>query len=129
VENLSQKQQQVVREQFPQVTDLRNQVHLMYWSEQHLVTQDLLRQLPFGRILSATTFYHYTDFQLEELVTVARRNFVLWALIGICQYNGSLVDQIALFYDDTFLWHYSVPPNHKAIITQIQEGNRIRFLS
>ena len=77
MENLSQELQQVVREQFPQVTDLRNQVHLTYWSEQHLVTQELLCQLPFGRILSATTFYHYMDFQLEELVTVARRNFVL----------------------------------------------------
>jgi hypothetical protein len=129
VEHLSQEQQQIVREQFPQVADLRNQVHLTYWSEQHLVTQDLLRQIPYRRILSATTFYRYTDFQLEELVTVARRNFVLWALIGICQYNGSLVDQIALFHDDTFLWHYSVPPNRKTIIAQIQEGNRIRFLS
>jgi hypothetical protein len=129
VEYLSQEQQQIIREQFPQVADLRNQVHLTYWSKQHLVIQDLLRQLPFGRILSATTFYHYTDFQLEELVTAARRNFVLWALIGIRQYNGSLVDQIALFHNDTFLWHYSVPPNCEVIITQIQGGNRIRFLS
>jgi hypothetical protein len=129
VEFLSEEQQQVIREQFPQVADLRNQVHLTYWSEQHLVTQDLLCQLPFGRILSATTFYRYTDFQLEELVTVARRNFVLWALIGIRQYNGSLINQIALFHNETFLWHYSVPPNREAIITQIQGGNRIRFLS
>jgi hypothetical protein len=60
---------------------------------------------------------------------MARRNFVLWALIGIHQYNRSLVDQIALFYNNTFLWHYSIPPNHEAIITQIQGGNRIRFLS
>jgi hypothetical protein len=117
VEHLSQEQQQTVREQFSQVVDLRNQVHLTYWSKQHLVTQDLLHQLPFGRILSATTFYHYTDFQLEELVTTAKRNFVLWVLIGIHQYNGSLVDQIALFHNDTFLWHYSIPPNRKAIIT------------
>jgi hypothetical protein len=93
------------------------------------MTQDLLHQLPFGRILSTTTFYCYMDFQLEELVTATRRNFVLWALIGIRQYNRSLVDQITLFHDDTFLWHYSVPPNCKAIITQIQGGNRIRFLS
>jgi hypothetical protein len=129
VEHLSQEQQQVVREQFPQVADLRNQVHLTYWSKQNLITQDLLHQLPFGRVLSTTTFYCYMDFQLEELVTAARRNFVLWALIGIHQYDGSLVDQIALFHDNTFLWHYSVPSNHEAIITQIQEGNRIRFLS
>jgi hypothetical protein len=119
VEHLSQEQQQVIREQFPQIVDLRNQVHLTYWSEQHFIIQDLLHQIPFGRTLSATSFYHYMDFQLEELVTTARRNFVLWALISIHQYNGSLVDQIALFHDDTFLWHYSIPPNRKAIIMQI----------
>jgi hypothetical protein len=116
VEHLSQEQQQVIREQFPQVVDLRNQVHLIYWSEQHLITQDLLCQLPFGRILSTTSFYQYMDFQLEELVTVARRNFILWVLISIRQYNRSLVDQITLFHNDTFLWHYSIPSNHKVII-------------
>jgi hypothetical protein len=84
VEHLSQEQQQIIREQFPQIADLRNQVHLTYWSKQNLVTQDLLCQLPFRRILSTTSFYRYTDFQLEELVTAARRNFVLWVLIGIC---------------------------------------------
>jgi hypothetical protein len=62
VEHLSPAQEQIVREQFPQLVDLRNQVHLTYWSEQHFITQNLLRQLPFGRILSATTFYHYVDF-------------------------------------------------------------------
>jgi hypothetical protein len=62
VEHLSQTQEQVVGGQFPQLADLRNQVQLMYWSEQHFITQDLLRQLSFGRILSATTFYHYVDF-------------------------------------------------------------------
>jgi hypothetical protein len=75
----------------------------MYWSEQHFITQDLLHQIPFGRILSTTTFYHYVDFQLEDLVAAARRNVVLWALIGIQQYNGSLVDQLSLFHDKTFL--------------------------
>jgi hypothetical protein len=59
------------------------------------------------------------NFQLEELVAAARRSFVLWVLIGICQYNGSLVDQIALFYDNTFLWHYSILPNCETIIMQI----------
>jgi hypothetical protein len=101
----------------------------MYWREQHFITQDLLWQLPFGRILSAMTFYHYIDFQLEELVATARRNFTLWMLIDIHQYNKSLVDQISFFYNNTFLWHYSVPPNCKAIIMQLQGGNRIRFLS
>jgi hypothetical protein len=59
------------------------------------------------------------DFQLCDLVTAARRNFVLWALIGIRQYNQTLVDQITLFYDDTFFWHYSVPANRSEILTQI----------
>ena len=129
MEHLSQAQVQIIRGQFPQLADLRNQVHLTYWSEQHFITQDLLRQLPFGRLLSATSFYHYVDFQLRDLVTAARRNFVLWALIRICQYNQSLVNQIALFYDDTFFWHYSIPANCSEILTQIQHGSRIRFLS
>lgn len=101
----------------------------MYWSEQHLVTQDLLRLLPFGRVFSATAFYHFTDFRLGELITEANRNFHLWELTGISQYNGSPVNQIALFYDKTFLWHYNVPPQREEIISQIQRGSRVRFLS
>jgi hypothetical protein len=77
VEHLNRIQEQAIRGQFPQLVNLRNQVQLMYWSEQHFITQDLLHQLPFGRILSTTTFYHYMDFQLEDLVATARRNFVL----------------------------------------------------
>ena len=45
------------------------------------------------------------------------------------QYNGSLVDQLALFHDETFLWHYSVPPKRQEILYQIRNGNRVRFLS
>ena len=110
MEYLSETQTQVLREQFPRIADLRNQVHVTYWSKQHLVTQDLLDLLPFGRVLSATAFYHYTDFQLDDLVAEAQRNLVLWALTGVHQYNGTLVDQLSLFHDDTFLWHYSIPP-------------------
>jgi hypothetical protein len=129
VEHLSPAQEQIVREQFPQLADLRHQVHLTYWSEQHFITRDLLCRLPFGRILSTTTFYQYVDFQLPDLITAARRNFTLWALIGIRQYNRSLVDQLTLFYDDTFFWHYSIPANRSEILAQIQRGSRIRFLS
>ena len=129
MEYLSKVQTQLLREQFPSTADLRNQVHITYWSEQHLVTQELLDLLPFGRVLSATAFYHYTDFQLDDLVAEAQRNLVLWVLTGVCQYNGLLVNQLSLFHDDTFLWHYSVPPRCQKIILHIQQGNKIRFLS
>ena len=119
----------MLREQFPNLADLRNQVHVAYWSKQHFITQDLLDLLPFGRVLSATAFYHYTDFQLHALVAAAQRNFTLWVLLGIRQYNGTLVDQLSLFYDDTFLWHYSVPPWCQEILLHIQQENRIQFLS
>ena len=129
MEHLSKVQEQVLREQFPNLADLRNQVHIAYWSEQHFITQDLLDLLPFSRVLSATAFYHYTNFQLDALVAAAQRNFTLWALLGIHQYNGTLVDQLSLFHDDTFLWHYSVPLRCQEILSHIQQGNRIRFLS
>ena len=129
MEYLSEAQTQLLREQFPSVVDLRNQVHVTYWSEQHLVTQDLLDLLPFGRVLSATAFYHYIDFQLDDLVAEAQRNLILWALTGVHQYNGILVDQLSLFHNNTFLWHYSVPLQRQEIISHIQQGNRIRFLS
>ena len=129
MEYLSEAQTQLLREQFPSIADLRNQVHLTYWSEQHLITQDLLDLLSFGRVLSATAFYHYTDFQLDDLVAEAQRNLILWALTGVHQYNGILVDQLSLFHDNTFLWHYSVPLQHQEIISHIQQGNRIQFLS
>ena len=129
MEYLSEAQGQLVREQFPSIANLRNQVHVTYWSEQHLITQDLLDLLPFGRVLSATAFYQYTDFQLDALVAEAQKNFNLWVFTGVHQYNGILVDQISLFHDNTFLWHYSSPPQHQEIISHIQQGNRIRFLS
>ena len=83
MEYSSEAQAQALREQFPNIADLRYQVHVTYWSEQHLVTQDLLDLLPFGRILSATAFYHYTDFQLDDLVAEAQRNLVLWVLTRV----------------------------------------------
>ena len=129
VEFLSQIQEQLVREQFLSLVDLRTQVHFTYWSELHLVTRELCDQLPFGQIFSATSFYRLIDFQLGSLVTAAQRTLTLWALIGVRQYNGSLVDQLTLFHDETFLWHYSVPPKRQEILYQIHNGNRVRFLS
>ena len=129
VEFLSQMQEQLVREQFPSLVNLRTQVHFTYWSELHLVTQDLCDQLSFGQIFSATSFYHLIDFQLGSLVTAAQRTLTLWALIGVRQYNRSLVDQLALFHNETFLWHYSVPPKRQEILYQIHNRNRVRYLS
>ena len=129
MEFLSQEQEQLVREQFPSLVDLRTQIYFTYWSELHLVTQELYDQLPFGQIFSATSFYHLIDFQLGSLVIAAQRTLTLWVLIGVCQYNRSFVDQLALFHNKTFLWHYSVLPKRQEILYQIHNGNRVRFLS
>ena len=128
MEHLSQAQQQLIRERF-QVADLRTQVHITYWSELHFITQELLDQLPFGRVLGATAFYRFVDFQFEGLISAVRTNLTLWALIGVRQFRGDLVDQLALFFDPTFFWQYCVPPVREEVLRQIQEGNRIRFLS
>ena len=53
---------QEIREEFLReasfnLTDLRNQVQLMYWSEQHFITKELLDLIPFGEILSDIRFY------------------------------------------------------------------------
>ena len=109
MEHLSQAQQQLIRERF-QVADLRTQVHLTYWSELHFITQELLDLLPFGRALGATAFYRFVDFQFEGLISAVQTNLVLWALIGVRQFRGDLVDQLALFFDSTFFWQYCVPP-------------------
>ena len=70
MEFLSQVQEQLVREQFPSLVNLRTRIHFMYWSELHLVTQELCDQLPFGQIFSATSFYCLIDFQLGSLLRV-----------------------------------------------------------
>ena len=66
-----QIREQIVREQFPQIADLRNQVHISYWSDYHLISQSLLNQLPFGRSLGPTTFYQYIDYQFDNLLIEA----------------------------------------------------------
>jgi len=50
------------------LTNLRNQIQLMYWSEQHFITQGLLKLLPFGEILSDIRFYSYIDYSLDKLI-------------------------------------------------------------
>ena len=128
MEHLSQAQQRLIRERF-QVADLRAQVHLTYWSELHFITQELLDLLPFGRVLGATAFYRFVDFQFEGLISAVQTNLTLWALIGVHQFRGDLVDQLALFFNSTFFWQYYVPPVREEVLRHLQEGNRIRFLS
>jgi len=111
------------------LTDLRSQIQLTYWSEQHFITRSLLKLLPFGEILSDIRFYSYVDYSLDELVSKANQTLLYWRLSGIIQYNGTPVTQLSLFYDETFLWHYSAPTYREEIRSQIQSGHRVRFLS
>ena len=126
MEHLSQAQQQLIRERF-QVADLRTQVHLTYWSELHFITQELLDLLPFGRVLGATAFYRFVDFQFEGLISAVQTNLTLWALIGVRQFRGDLVDQLALFFDSTFFWQYCVPPVQEEILCNYKKGTELDF--
>ena len=114
---------------YPRIANLQEQVQLTYWSEHHLVPQDLLDLLPFGRPLGAIGFYRYLDYQLSNLLSAARRCIAYWQLSDARNFDQSPGTQIALFYDKTFFWHYQVPSVQQEIITQIQAGHRIRFLS
>jgi len=125
---------QTIREEFIRelalnLIDLRNQVQLMYWSEQHFITQELLNLLPFREILSDIRFYSYVDYSLNKLVSKANSMLLYWRLSGVTQYDGTPVEQLSLFYDETFLWHYSALSYREEIHSQIQLGHRVRFLS
>jgi len=121
--------EEFIRELALNLVDLRNQVQLMYWSEQHFITQELLNLIPFGEILSDIRFYSYIDYSLDELVSKANSTLLYWRLSGITQYDRTPLNQLSLFYDETFLWHYSAPSYREEIRSQIQSGHRVRFLS
>jgi len=121
--------EELLRQTYPRIADLQEQVQLTYWSEHHLVPQDLLDILHFGRLFSAQSFYRFIDFQLVDLLNAARRCTAYWQLSGAHNFDQSPATQISLFYDETFLWHYFVPSHRPEVITQIQAGHRIRFLS
>jgi len=125
---------QEIREEFLReagfdLSDLRAQVQLMYWSEQHFITRSLLKLLPFGEILSDIRFYSYVDYSLDELISKVNQTLLYWRLSGITQYDRTPVTQLSLFYNKTFLWHYSTPLYREEICSQIQSGHRVRFLS
>ena len=75
--------EEFLREAGFDLTDLRNQIQLMYWSEQHFITQGLLELIPFGEILSDIRFYSYVDYSLDELVSKANQTLLYWRLSGI----------------------------------------------
>ena len=122
-------QEQFVREYFPHIVDLQEQVQLVYWSDFHFISKTLLNLLPFGQLLGGRHFYSYVDYQLGPIKDKARRNLLYWTLGDIRRFDGQPADQITLSYDKTFFQHYVVPPRHHEIITQLICGNRIRFLS
>jgi len=122
-------QEEFLREAGFNLTNLRNQIQLMYWSEQHFITQGLIELLPFREILSDICFYSYIDYSLDELISKANQTLLYWRLSGITQYDGTPVTQLSLFYDETFLWHYSAPSYQEEICSQLQSGHRVRFLS
>ena len=112
-----------------QTEDLRTQVQLTYWSDYHIGTKSLLEQLPFGEILGPIRFYTYVDFQLRQLADKAKETLQFWVDIDARNYNGEPINQISLFYDETFLWHYCAPSYFEEIKSLLRNGNRIRFLS
>ena len=72
---------QEIREEFLReagfnLTDLRNQIQLTYWSEQHFITQSLIELLPFGEILSNIRFYSYVDYSLDKLISKANQTLL-----------------------------------------------------
>ena len=94
-----------------------------------MVPQDLLDILPFGCPFGAISFYRYIDYQLVDILTAARWCTAYWLLSHAHNFDQTPITQLSLFYDETFFWHYFVPSIRQEIITQIQAGHRIRFLS
>ena len=121
--------EEILRQTYSRITNLQEQVQLTYWSEHHLVPQDLLDILPFGCLFSAQRFYHYVDYQLVDILNAARCCTTYWQLSGAHNFDQSPATQIFLFYNETFFWHYFVLLHRPEIITQIPARHRIRFLS
>jgi len=121
--------EEFTRELSLNLVDLRSQVQLTYWSKQHFITQELLDLIPFGEILSDIRFYSYVNYSLDELVSKANSTLLYWRLSGVVQYDRTPINQLSLFYNETFLWHYCAPSYWEEICLQIQLGHRVRFLS
>ena len=112
-------QNQLSREFFPSIINLSEQVHLSYWSDHYHIPKPLFDLLPFGRTLSPTTFYWYTDYRLPQIAEAASRTLLYWTLSGAVHSNGQPAEHINLFYEDTFFWHYYIPARRQTIIESI----------
>ena len=121
--------EEILRHIYPRIANLQEQVQLMCWSEHHLVPQDLLNVLPFGRPFRAISFYCYIDYQLVNILTAARHCTAYWLLSYAHNFDQTPITQLSLFYNETFFWHYSILSIWQEIITQIQARHQIRFLS
>ena len=117
------------RELLPEAIDLRQQVHITYWSDNHLLSKPLLDLLPFGRALSASQFYYFVDYLHPTLLREARRNLAYWQLTNAQGFGGETHRALSLFYDETFFWHFYIPKRQETIKAQLRTGNRVRFLS
>jgi hypothetical protein len=68
------------------------------------------------------------DFQLPELVECSLATFLFWSLGRPLQFATSSTNQITLFYNETFFWHYFVSTRRQDIIDTLRTGHKIRFL-
>ena len=136
--NLSQLREQIIRDYFPHVVDLRTQVQLSSWSENQIVPRPLIALLPFGRTLDPVQYDQYLVWVLPEIVETSRRSLLYWTITNSQaspnpldeQTSRNLLDeQISIFFDEVFFWHYYVSAKVEEIVQSIQSGNRIRFLS
>ena len=129
VANLSQLREQIIRDYFSHVIDLCTQVQLSSWSEHQLIPRPLLALLPFGRTLDPVQFDQYLVWVLPEIVEASQRSLLYWTIISDQDSRNLLDEQVTIFFDETFFWHYYISAKIEEIIQSIQDGNRVRFLS
>ena len=127
--NLSQLREQIIRDYFPHVVNLRTQVQLSSWSENQIVPRPLIALLPFGRTLDPVQYDQYLVWVLPEIVETSRRSLLYWTITNAWEPNDLFDEQISIFFDEVFFWHYYVSAKVEEIIQSIQNGNRIQFLS
>ena len=124
-----QVQDQLAQDYFPCITDLRNFVHITYWSNFHHITQTLFDLLPFGQLFGGSHFYAFSDYQLDQIANEAQRNLLFWSLGNVTTFNRQHTRELTLFYNDTFFWHYIIPSQEEEIKQHLLEGHQVRFLS
>ena len=78
--NLSQLREQIIRDYFPHVVNLRTQVQLSSWSENQIVPQPLIALLPFRRTLDPVQYDQYLVWVLPEIVKTSRRSLLYWTI-------------------------------------------------